>query len=270
MVVNMYRYFISQYPTFGSYKKPKPYLVEASPYFWWWYALTLNETYAHLCELKESETLLTESETDFPEAMLQVYEDFGDVRHEGCRYRSFAKWWRERVNTGETRGEYLFAESPHVGKVKELTSISEAEEYLADDSFLLISIPLDRQRQHIDKALDKILKKRLKAVKGRAARDLIKCTARYCLSKPLTAGSLKKTFDVYSIKIGLGSVGRVEYNYEIFDKAGLKLNEKSEGFDEIKDEQATRRTKSVVVSRYVRSANSLIGSAGVGLFPSVV
>ena len=76
----MIRFFISPHPTFGNYKKPIKWKVEASPYFWWWYALTLNEDYKKLCEQKASgETVL--AETAEQEKQLQIYEDFGDVHY---------------------------------------------------------------------------------------------------------------------------------------------------------------------------------------------
>ena len=58
----MIHFFISPHPAFGNYKKPVIWKVEASPYFWWWYALTLNEDYKKLCERKASgEVVLAET-----------------------------------------------------------------------------------------------------------------------------------------------------------------------------------------------------------------
>ena len=95
----MKRFFISPHPTFGSYKKPIKFKIEESPYFWWWYALTLNKKYKLFCEnnnnckkeLQKNELLQLE----------RIFEDFGDIRYEGCRYLAFTKWWNSRVNTNE-------------------------------------------------------------------------------------------------------------------------------------------------------------------------
>ena len=76
----MRRYFISQYPTFGSYANPTKWKIEQSPYFYWWLALTKNYQYLKFCSDisvgKKSKT----------EKLKKLYEDFGDVRYEGDRY----------------------------------------------------------------------------------------------------------------------------------------------------------------------------------------
>ena len=41
--------------------------------------------------------------------MRGTHKDFSDVRYKGDRYAAFAQWWRNRVNTTETRVEFLFA-----------------------------------------------------------------------------------------------------------------------------------------------------------------
>ena len=87
----MIRFFISPHPTFGNYKKPVKWKVEASPYFWWWYALTLNEDYKKLCERKASGEVVL-AETAEQEKQLKVYEDFGDFHYTSFRYAAFASW----------------------------------------------------------------------------------------------------------------------------------------------------------------------------------
>jgi hypothetical protein len=100
----MRRYFISQYPTFGSYANPTKWKIEQSPYFYWWLALTLNGDYVALCGNPSANRFKTKKK------LLKVYEDFGDVRYEGDRYVAFAKWWNAKLANGETKGAYLFAE----------------------------------------------------------------------------------------------------------------------------------------------------------------
>ena len=94
----MRRYFISQYPTFGSYANPTKWKIEQSPYFYWWLALTLNDDYVALCKNPSANHFKTKKE------LLKVYEDFGDVRFEGDRYIAFAKWWNAKLANGETKG----------------------------------------------------------------------------------------------------------------------------------------------------------------------
>ena len=151
-------------------KKPIKWKVEASPYFWWWYALTLNGDYKELCEQKVREEALLTKTAD-REKQLQVYEDFEDVGYTGCRYVAFASWWTKRVNILETRGDYLFAEPYIVSAVRRVDTLDHAEAALGSGNVLLLSIKLDRQRKYIDKDIDRILKRYLHTVKSRAVRN---------------------------------------------------------------------------------------------------
>ena len=135
----MIRFFISPHPTFGNYKKPVKWKVEASPYFWWWYALTLSEDYRKLCEQKASgEVVLAKSAER--EKQLQVYEDFGDIKYTGCRYAAFANWWTKRINTLETRGEYLFAEPYMAGAANKLDTVEAAQAAVESANTLVLSV----------------------------------------------------------------------------------------------------------------------------------
>ena len=100
----MLRFFISPHPTFGSYANPIKFKVDASPYFWWWYALTLNEDYRKICQNYDNSPLILDIQTDRESVMKRVFNDFGDARYEGCRKKAFAKWRTNHVNTNETRG----------------------------------------------------------------------------------------------------------------------------------------------------------------------
>ena len=144
--------------------------IEASPYFWWWYALTLNEEYRRLCERMEGVGEIEIKGKGVRARKLQVYKDFGDVRYTGDKYVAFYNWWRNRVNTNETRGEYLFAEPAIKGKVEVLEDEEAAVEAVRDSERVVISIPLNRQRQYVDRMIDRILKKNSDKIFGRTAR----------------------------------------------------------------------------------------------------
>ena len=260
----MLRFFISPHPTFGSYKKPIKWKVEASPYFWWWYALTLNEDYRKLCERKASgEVVLAESAER--EKLLQVYEDFGDLKYTGCRYAAFANWWTKRVNTLETRGEYLFAE-PYIGSaVRKVDSLDHAEAALGSGKVLLLSIKLDRQRQYIDKDIDRILKRHLHTVKGRAVRNPKFSQARYSLGSSVVVDALKKTFDVYDARRAAELSEEHITNWEIAKKVKLVVKERNR--DDIdRDAAAERRSTTIVVSNLINRARKLIDAASKGEF----
>ena len=133
--------------------------------------------------------------------MRRVFIDFGDVRYEWYRYKAFAKWWRNRVNTNETRGVYLFAEPYEDTKVEIINNAEEVNTALSDVNSLLLSIPLNLKRKYIDKDINRILKKRQTSAKGRTVRNPKLSQARYSLSKPCVPNALKKAFDIYDTKL---------------------------------------------------------------------
>lgn len=258
----MLRYFISPHPTFGSYKNPTPFKVEASPYYWWWYALTLNEGYWRFCDRK-AEGKRTRATAE----LRQVYSDFGDVRYEGNRYVAFAEWWRDRVNTDETRGEYLFAEPLATSFVQQVMDNEQAADALEREDVLLVSIPLTRQRQHIDKTLNNLIRRNLVVNKGRTARDPKKSNARYSLTKAVVPEAVKKAFAVYDVRKEMEANGEAINNAVISKCAGIKYTEKAKD-DEVAYSEAERnRVISATISRHVRQAKQMIEAAGMGKFP---
>ena len=259
----MLRFFHSPYPTFGSYKNPTHWKIEASPYYWWWYALTLNTGYAQLCaQIAENQNTHSADER-----ILRVYEDFGDIRYEGCRYLAFTQWWTNRVNTNEQRGVYLFAEPLHSAAVSRIDDVEAAATALSDEDTVLIAVNVTRQRKHIDNRIDQILKKRMGDLKrGRQVRNPKLSQARYRLSRAVLAQSLKKTFAVHDIRSSAAADGRKISNWEVAALAKLdyqqreKLEARLEGADE-------RRVVSAIVARHAKDAKSMIDNAALGVFP---
>ena len=258
----MIRFFISPHPTFGNYKKPVKWKVEASPYFWWWYALTLNEDYRKLSERKASgEAVLAETAEE--EKQLQVYEDFGDVQYTRCRYAAFASWWTKRVNTLETRGEYLFAE-PYIGSaVRKVDTVETAQAAVESANTLVLSVQLNRQRQHVDKAIDRLLQKHMHTVKGRAVRNPKSSSARYSLGTSVVVDAQKKTFDVYDARCAAELGGQRITNWQIAKKVKLVVKERKRK-DEDRDTAAERRNTTVVVSNLLNRARKIIINTGLG------
>ena len=260
----MLRFFHSPYPTFGSYKNPTHLKVEASPYYWWWYALTLNADYAELCEQRAANTVLNGAD----KRMLRVCDDFGDTRYEGCRYVAFARWWTERVNTNEQRGVYLFAEPPHTASVSVRHSEDEAAAALSSEDTVLIAVNTTRQRKHIDKRINQILHKHMGELKrGRQVRNPKLSAARYWLSKAVQAQSLKKTFAVYDIRTKAAAEGRKISNWEVAQIAKLNYQQREKADEAALEGADERRVVSAIVARHAKDANRMIENSAVGVFP---
>lgn len=259
----MLRFFHAPYPTFGRQKQPSQRTIEASPYFWWWYALSLNTDYRELCEQKAANSVLNRTDA----RMLSVYEDFGDVRYEGDRYVAFKQWWTERVNTNEQRGVYLFAEPPHTASVSVIQHVDDAAAALSSEDTVLIAVNVTRQRKHIDSRIDRILRKHMGELKrGRQVRNPKLSAARYRLSKAVQAQTLKKTFAVYDIRSAAAAEGRRVSNWDVAQLAKLDYRQRDKGLD-IYDETAVKRVVSAIVARHVKDARTMIENAAVGVFP---
>ncbi len=259
----MLRFFHSPYPTFGRQKQPSQKTIEASPYYWWWYALTLNTDYAELCEQKAANSVLNRTDA----RMQKVYEDFGDVRYEGDRYVAFKQWWTERVDTNEQRGVYLFAEPPHTASVSVIQHVDEAAAALSSEDTVLIAVNVTRQRKHIDSRIERILKKHMGELKrGRQVRNPKLSAARYRLSKAVQAQTLKKTFTVYDIRTAAAAEGRRVSNWEVAKLAKLDYRQRDKGLD-VYDETAVKRVVSAIVARHMKDAKSMIENTAAGTFP---
>jgi hypothetical protein len=263
----MLRFFISPHPTFKSYKDPDRERVEKSPYYWWWYALTLNTEYIELCRKVAGDILLTDAQTEKERKVREVYQDFGDVRYDGDRYKAFCDWWRARPHTGERRGEYLFAEPIYDSTVSVLDSLTDAERAMASADTLVLSVPLNRQRQHVDKAIDRLLKRHMNATKGRTVRNPNQSKARYQLSKAAVPSALKKTFTVYEEKLAAENNSLKITNIEIAFRAKIDSGTQKNNGDETFDNAAKNRILSVLVSRHIKRAKEIINNAGSGTFP---
>jgi len=255
----MRRYFISQYPTFGSYANPTKWKIEQSPYFYWWLALTCNDDYLAFCENPLVNRFKTKKK------LKKVYEDFGDVRFEGDRYVAFTKWWNTKLPNNETKGAYLFAEPLTQMKVELVEDVAIAERLIADEDELLIRISKGMKRTHIDKALNRILRKHIEFEKGRQTRNPNRSNARYSLSKPIAIDSLQTAFALYDLIEQTEANGEKVNNYELAKQVGIEVEQRNN--EEDWDFAYKRRVVSVAVSRKKKVATDAILSVANGVFP---
>ena len=268
----MQRHFVSYAPRFGSYKEPRPFLVKQSPYYWWWLALTLNEDYAKLCEQQQRQRASTSRDQSAPQSrMLKVYEDWGDVRYDGDRYRAFCDWWRNRVNTNEERGAYLFAEPLRGTWTRVLADEEDMHEAWEDDAQILIALPVHQTRHHAHKSLNRIVRKHIADQKGRSVSDPRLSKARYHLNTAVQPRALKLAFDVWDLRndcavdvIPQRIPKTLPRNVRIARAVGLKYKARQ---GEVASRADEHRNLSTHVSRYLRQANEMIANASMGTFP---
>ena len=259
----MRRFFISPHPTFGSYKNPVASKIEKSPYYYWWLALTLNDGYLNLC----SKAGRLESNSHSAQE-LRVAADFGDVSYTGDKYKAFTNWWCEKLDNQDTKGTYLFAEPVTASKLELIHDKQQALSASQDASSLLITIPKHLNRRQIDKALDALFKKELTFEKGRQTRNPSRSNARYSLSKPVMADSLKSAFDIIEAEHEALANGKKLSNVQLADKVGLSV-EISEATRAEQGDLAEYELYllSTTVSRKKKLAKTAIANAAKGFFP---
>ena len=254
----MRRFFISQHPTFGRGKHVSIKGVEASPYFWWWFAMTLNEKYVDYYVQYESGNRFKTNNR-----LPSLFAEFGDVRYEGDKHAAFKHWWQTKVN-GEERGVYLFAERLQSLKVGLIEGELAAVDAIQNKELLIIQVPLAMKRTSIDNVLDKILKANLVGEKGRVVRNPNRSNARYHLSKPIKVSKYKIAFDMYEAKKRAEAEGENVSNSKLAKVNDLKMPKST---NEELDFASMSRVISTKVSRYLSDAKKAIENTSNGVFP---
>lgn len=227
-------------------------------YYFWWEFLKRHEGYRKCCERGGA--------GEYSE----LYADWGNI-HE---YRNFWQWWREEVETTETRGEYLFAEPYEYRQVEEVWSFDDQYE---DD--LIVRIPLEVRTGELTRSLRRLLQnytERSKAArrKSRARYPVNASVPLYTLNKCLVVYDLHEQYrdDIITKKLNkyeLCDMAQLNYDNK-FDGMTLKRLEQECGADS-KEAKAARKAiitrKNTAVNRYLNAANAYLENVGTGKFP---
>lgn len=118
--------------------------VERSAFYWWWCFLRRNKDYLRCCDKNGSGDLQG------------LYKDFGDVRSP-----DFRSWWYETMESGESRGVYLFARARAnalLGFVRRIDDLSEWNDEYRRDGYLLLAVKMLEKRSAIRAQLEKWLR----------------------------------------------------------------------------------------------------------------
>lgn len=116
--------------------------------------------------------------------------------------------------------------------------------------------------------MDNIFRKELSFERGRQTRNPARSNARYSLSKPANAESLKSAFDIVEAEREALAIGKKLSNVQLADKVGLKV-EISEATRADKNDLAEYEIYllSTTVSRKKKLAKTAIANAAKGIFP---
>lgn len=232
------RHFAYKHPTFGTSKTPNPESSwKKTVYYWWWEFLKRSENYLRTCE------------SGGKEGLIDLYEDFGDVRE-----ITFKDWW-----TQNSRGYFLFSE-PSVDEIVRV--IGEGEIVPSPKIGICVLLPLNLPKKHLKTKINKLL---LKHHDGRAGiQNSRHSFAKYRVSTRPYVGKLEKLLQLYDLKksnpnLRLWQIGNECPNYLKAHK--IRSN----------DTEAVMRDKKNVlaasVKRHLTQAHSLIEKVEKGIFP---
>jgi len=265
------------------FKRPSYTSITESPYFWWWYALTLNTEYIKCCANKGKGDLRG------------LYKDFGDVRHIASHrvafdnvelLRAFITWWRAPMSTTNpiTRAVHLFAEPAHPYVARTITELADAEAVLNDPRQALISVPLDVTKGGLIKMLMKQATVLNTRKRGSAIRKLSSSQALYIPASTPNIERLGQMFRCYDIYIKSKRTGKRLTNANIAEEAGVCSTMNEDTFPtENKNETKFRsggdymsnknflltqqRADALKVSKYLGAAKQIIANVAEGKFP---
>ena len=280
---NVSRIFPLQYPFGMIFKRPSYTSITESPYFWWWYALTLNTEYIKCCAHKGKGDLRA------------LYKDFGDVRHIASHrvaldnvelLRAFITWWRAPMSSTDstTRAVYLFAEPAHPFTARTITDIDDAEAVLNDPRQALISVPLDVTKGGLIKMLMKQATALNTRKRGSAIRKLSSSQALYIPTSTPNVERLGQMFHCYDIYIKSKRTGKRLTNTNISEEAGVYSTMSEDAFpmenknaiklrsggDYMNDKNfllTQQRADALKVSKYLGAAKKIIANVAEGKFP---
>ena len=269
------RYFIHAYPIKGAKEKDGETLRskrhrrisklsvleywQNSIYYWWFECLKRNNDYKRCCKVGGTAKLD------------RLYRDFGNI----YEYDDFWKWWNEKVNSEESRGEYLFAEAQAErievlkdGKVKE------------EEDYLIVKVPLSVRNQHLVRSFRMLLNDYEQQVQ----KVRKKSRAKYKVASKIPSSTFYKTLQVYDYK----QANKEATHVEIAEACNLFVNTEydyaeSRGGSTIlidllkyegKDEKLKQRFKRVYaqrcskqVAQLLKQADDYIASSATEFFP---
>jgi hypothetical protein len=241
-------HFKAPHPLFGRINKRLTLShQQRSPYYWWWAFLRRNENYLACCERGGTGKLA------------RLYEDFGDVRDD-----DFHAWW-----TKDRRGARLFGEKPLPLNLKELKDPSEWDNEWHQEGVLVIAVPLNLPKRHLEAKFTELLKRRHDGKRGRKkADDAYLSTAKYKLYRNVSVPTLRIQLDVYDAVMAKKR-GEVDKTLaRIGQELRLVATAMPRGTD-LKDEaEYKRNVMAASVSRHFKAAERIVGNVARGEFPN--
>ena len=238
--------FKGQHPVFGrANNRLSASYQQRSPYYWWWEFMRRNAEYMACCADGGKGTLTA------------LYADFGDVSND-----NFKQWWDEH-------GFRLFAEKPKPIKLIELVEPGEWEPSWSKDEVMVVAVPLDIPKRHLQGFFARLLKERHGGKRGRKAlSDIDASSARYPLHRNVSIHTLRIQLAVYDAVLSVKSGSEKKTLAQIGTELKLVHKANSRTADEVMTDERRKAVLASTVSRHFKDAQRIIANTLNGQFPN--
>lgn len=241
-------HFLAPHPLFGRVNNRLSLSYQQrSPYYWWWAYLRRNEDYLACCRRGGKGKLAG------------LYADFGDVLND-----NFHAWWMT-----DKRGARLFGEKPLPLNLKELKEASEWDAGWSADGVMVIAVPLNLSKRHLESKFKQLLKARHGGQRGRKkASEGYVSTAKYRLHRPVSTPTLEIQLAVYDAVMAKRRGESFKTLAEIGADIKLVRTAMPRAGDHPHDAALKRNIMSATVSRHFRAAERMVANVAKGEFPN--
>ncbi len=188
-----------------------------------------------------------------------LYADFGDVLND-----NFHAWW-----TKDKRGARLFGEKPLPLNLKELKDTLEWDAEWDSDSVMVVAVPLNLSKRHLESKFKQLLKARHGGQRGRKkTSEGYVSTAKYCLHRPVSTATLEIQLAVYDAVMAKRRGESFKTLAEIGADMKLVRTAMPRANDHPHDAAQKRNIMAATVSRHFKSAERIIANVVNGEFPN--
>ena len=229
------------YPIFGRGKyseESPPKAVIASPYYWWFKFLRLNEDYKKTVSAKGAGKYA------------DLYKDFGDIYAV-----DFKTWWNSHAT--------LFAEK-RTGYSMSIASSAEELAPFGIEGVVNLVVPLNWTQRSLKKKFTQLILSKLE--KGKRGVSVEASNATYGLSGKWHIEAMKNAYSVFTLRNQLVE-GRKLPLADVAIKAKLQIASDMQLGKKTKLTADMRRMATIIANRHYKRAETFIESAASNSFP---
>lgn len=191
--------------------------------------------------------------------LAKLYEDFGDVRSD-----DFHAWW-----TTDRRGARLFGEKPLPLNLKELKGVGEWSDDWHPENVMVVAVPLNLPKRHLESKFIELLKKRHVGQRGRKkAEDAYASTAQYPLHRNVSVPTLRVQLAVYDAVMEKRRGNTNKTLAKIGEELKLVASAMPKPNDHPRDAEYKRNVMAATVSRHFKAAVRIVANVVKGEFPN--